>query len=248
MTQPIDTEAATEAFLRLIETIKTLKSPGGCAWDAKQTPQSLRRYFMEEVCEVLEALDNEDAGRLEEELGDIMIHVLFQTDIAERSGEFSFAAVADSATEKLRRRHPHVFGDKQNRTPEEVEASWEEIKRSESKRNSILKELPPLFPALAYAAAIQSRVEKVGLEWDTRQLPEPTEEMDPTEREQLAGDILMRSVNRIRQLGIEPESALRAAANRLKQRVQNAESHANDQPLDQLPPDQRQAAWDAVAK
>ena len=92
MTQPIDTEAAAEAFLRLIETIKTLKSPGGCAWDAKQTPQSLRRYFMEEVCEVLEALDNEDAGRLEEELGDIMIHVLFQTDIAERSGEFSFAS------------------------------------------------------------------------------------------------------------------------------------------------------------
>ena len=92
MTQPIDTEAATEAFLRLIETIKTLKNPGGCAWDAKQSPQSLRRYFMEEVCEVLEALDNEDAGRLEEELGDIMIHVLFQTDIAERSGEFSFAA------------------------------------------------------------------------------------------------------------------------------------------------------------
>lgn len=223
------------AFVDLAQTVLTLKNPDGCPWDAKQTHKSLRRYFLEEVCEVLEALDNADRDALEEELGDVMVHILFQADIAARAGSFDLTTVLRKAAAKLRRRHPQVFGaprQRRNLNSEQTESQWEAIKRAESGRKSILKSLPPQLSAVAAASAIQKSAVKAGL-------PPPAAPLNESPRdERQAGDALMALIHKIVAAGIDPESALRVSARRLQTRIRAIERAAG-KPLDAIAADER---------
>lgn len=218
------------AFAELLETVLVLKNPNGCPWDAKQTHKSLRRYFLEEVCEVLAALDAGDLENLEEELGDVLIHILFQADIAWRNGTFDIATVMRKATDKLQRRHPHVFASKGEKAiPEsEVEQNWERIKRAERGNNSILKSFPPQLSAIVSASYFQKQLAKLGLD--------PTEgaATDAKNAEQRAGDAMLALIWELTRADIDPESALRQSVQNLTNRIAKMEQNAGGQPLDAL--------------
>lgn len=156
-------------FDRLVEIIKRLRGEGGCPWDREQTLETLKPCLMEETCEVLEAMD-EGGEELKGELGDLLMNVVFQADICEDEGKFSIEDVARGINEKMIRRHPHVFKEKDNSlTSDEVLVNWEEIKKTEKiheKRESALDGVPIYLPPLAKAEKIQKKAAKVGFDWD----------------------------------------------------------------------------------
>lgn len=241
---------AGDAFADLIATIELLRNPGGCPWDADQTHVSLRQHTLEEVYELIDAIDSGDTEGTEEELGDLMTHIAFYTDIARREDKFDAVAVAQKVREKLVRRHPHVFGDEEQLTdPEEVVDRWERLKRGESGKTSAVGSLPASLPALALAGSVQRRTIKAHLEWpedpSTTQLFQRDSGESDAEAEKRAADLLMQLAREIRQAGIDPEIALRTAAIDLRNRVLRAESIAGDTPLADLPDDERARAWKA---
>jgi uncharacterized protein YabN with tetrapyrrole methylase and pyrophosphatase domain len=195
---------------------------------------------LEEVCEVLEALDAGDYAHLEEELGDVMIHILFQSDIAWRNDTFDIASVMRKATEKLQRRHPHVFkSDKINAKigEKEVEDNWEQIKRAESGSNSILKSFPPQLSAIIIASSIQKRFAKLGLTPVAEPFFDVSEKLrqsDAQDAERNAGDMLFALIWELTRAGIEPESALRQRVANLKKRITQMEQKTDGKPLDSL--------------
>lgn len=238
---------AGDAFARLVATIERLRSPGGCPWDAEQTHKSLRQHTLEEVYELLDAVDSGDSAGTEEELGDVMTHIAFYTDIAHRENSFDAATVATKVREKLISRHPHVFADAEQLTdPKEVIDRWEELKRGESGRNSAVASLPASMPALAFAGSIQRRTIKAGLEWPEEK---PSTEIfkrdgeSEEQAEQRAANMLMQAAREIRQAGIDPEIALRTAAVSLRNRVLRAEAQARDVPLAELDEATRARIW-----
>ncbi len=235
-------------FAELIRIVELLRSPQGCPWDREQTHKTLRRYFLEEAYETLEAIDSGDQKNLEEELGDLLIHVAFNGDIARRNGSFDPASILERAIKKLKRRHPNVFTGGHIGSVEEVEAQWEEIKRKETGRTSILKDYPSALPALAAAASIQERAHKAGLTWDmihTLTSPSLPEGEGETKGEYEAGELLFSIVFNTWRAGVDPESALRAAVERFKERVHRAEKSIN-KPLDKVDSVSRQRAWQAA--
>lgn len=254
-----DKEQATPdgiaAFAELVEVVTKLRGPQGCSWDIAQTHKSLRRYFLEEACEVLDALDRGDARSLREELGDILIHVLFQCDIASKANEFDLQEVASATAAKLRRRHPHVFADAAVESEEQLENQWESIKRAETGSNSGIKNLPATFPALATAVALQKAAWRAGARWEAS---EDVEEqlgqmqngaLSEGELENLAGKILMGLSFRIWRAGVDPENALRAAASAFRASLLDLErSHGNGMPLNQLSREQLAAVSKELAR
>ncbi len=243
---------AGDAFAELIATVEHLRSPGGCPWDAEQTHKSLRQHTLEEVYELLDAVDSSDTNGTEEELGDVMTHIAFYTDIAHRENSFGAVSVAEKVKEKLIRRHPHVFADAEQLTDsEEVIDRWEELKRGESGRNSAVASLPSSMPALALAGSVQRRTIKAGLRWPES---EPYESVftsidgEPDEQaEQRAAELLMQAAREIRQAGIDPEIALRTAAIALRERVLRAEALAGEVPLAELDESDRSRVWEESA-
>ena len=202
---------------RLRDIVAQLRAPGGCPWDQEQTHQSLAQCLVEEASETLEAIDNLDYVLMEEELGDLLLQVVFHALLAEESSKFDLEDVARGVNQKLIRRHPHVFGDEDDRmkTAEEVIDRWESIKAREKKEkglpensSSLFKDLPPRLPALLFAHDIYKRVRKAGLErkgdWDQDVV---FEGKGWTEEE--AGKLLFEMVGACRESGIDPESALR---------------------------------------
>jgi len=206
----------------VIEVMAKLRSPGGCLWDIEQDHRSLRRYIVEEVYEVLEAIDLADPEKLCEELGDLLLQIVFHARVAEESGTFSMQDVVDTVTEKLVRRHPHVFGDISVRDAAEVIFNWEKIKKTEKgyDRKSVLDGVPPALPSLMRAYKLQSKAAKVGFDWDaiepvwdkiTEEINEVREALatgDNNLLENEVGDLLFSVVNLARFIGIEPETAL----------------------------------------
>ena len=156
------------AIDELRRTIARLRGPGGCPWDQEQTHQSLARCLIDECSELLDTIDRLDLPHMREELGDVLIQVIFHAQLAEEAGHFDLEEVAREVNEKLVRRHPHVFGDGKLETSEQVLVQWEKIKAGEKRpqgapRQSLFKELPPRLPALMYAEAVWKQIRKKGL-------------------------------------------------------------------------------------
>ncbi|MEC9488150.1 MAG: nucleoside triphosphate pyrophosphohydrolase [Halanaerobium sp.] len=211
---------------RLLKIMHRLRGEEGCPWDKEQTHRSLRPYLLEEAYEVLEAIDEDDSEHLKEELGDLLLQIVFHSVIAEEEGEFSFGGVADGISDKLVHRHPHVFGDFQVNNAREVKTKWDKIKAEERKgqddgKESILDYVPVTLPALSLAMKVQEKAAEVGFDWPDiagakEKLNEEIAEfnqaltdgdMDALEDE--LGDIFFALVNVARFLGLDAELSLR---------------------------------------
>jgi XTP/dITP diphosphohydrolase len=196
-------------LLELVAVQDRLRSPGGCPWDAAQTHESLVPYMLEESYECVEAIESGDRAHLREELGDLLMQVVFHARIAieDPVDPFSIDDVAGDIADKLIRRHPHVFADAEAATPAEVEANWEQLKAAEKGRTSIVQGIPLAQPALALTDALVRRAERAGV----------PEELQPTADD--LGAQLFRLVVAARAAGIDPEAALRATARDFRGRV-----------------------------
>jgi tetrapyrrole methylase family protein/MazG family protein len=230
---PLPEESAFESFQ---ETVAHLRAPDGCPWDREQTHSSLRGHILEEAYETLEALDAGDMSALREELGDLLLQIVLQAQIATESHDFTMADVIASIQEKIVRRHPHVFSNLDLEGTAEVLQNWEALKEDErrqgAKSGGLLTGVPITLPALTQAAEIQSRVVRVGFDWpDITGVIEKVEEelsevqMAPGEDDQAAeiGDLLFAVVNYARWLDVDPESALREANVRFRHRFNQIE-------------------------
>lgn len=209
-------------FDKLLEIMNRLRNPkGGCPWDLKQTTESLRPHMIEEVYEISDAISQKNYNALKEELGDLLLHIVFQANIAEEKNQFNIKDVLKSINEKMIVRHPHIFGNKQVKNADEVEHNWEKIKKKEkSHRKSILDGLPKSLPSLIKAKRIQSKAATVSFDWDNiedifkkfkEELTEFEFEYKAKNQEKMSeemGDILFTLVNIARKLDIDPKFAL----------------------------------------
>lgn len=238
-------EADGRALARLLKILKVLRGPGGCPWDREQTHLSLRPYLLEECHEVLAAIDAGSMEDLREELGDLSLHVAFQAELAEESGAFRLSDSLDHISDKLIRRHPHVFGDGSAETAREVERLWETVKAAETgpegqRRESILDGVPATLPGLLRAQRIQEKVAGVGFQWPTAEgaLDKLAEELgewraalegtDGEAREEELGDLLFSLVNVARYLRLQPEDALRRTNDKFIRRFREVERRVRE--------------------
>ena len=227
-----------ELFDQLVQVVATLRSENGCPWDKAQTHETLKSDLIEETYEVIEAIDAKSSDKLEEELGDLLLLVMLNAQIAKDQGDFSINEVVRSITDKLIRRHPHVFGDVDVKDTETVLQNWEAIKRSEAgyeDRTSVLDGVPESLPSLLRAQKIQNKAARVGFDWDTvtdvlPKLEEEIEEVkasvkkgDTAEIEMEIGDLLFSVVNLCRFLDVQAEEALRQAVRKFTTRFQKME-------------------------
>jgi XTP/dITP diphosphohydrolase len=208
-----------ERFLDLVEVMDRLRSPGGCPWDGEQTHATLVKYLLEEAYETAEAIEDGDDAALREELGDVLLQVVFHARIAQDAEGWDIDDVAAGITDKLVRRHPHVFAGAQVNTAGDVEANWEALKAAEKGRTSAADGVPLAQPALALAAALVGRTAKAGLDVP---VPGVIEAPDVVDADSI-GDLLMAVVVLARAAKVDPEAALRAAARRYRGLVQAAE-------------------------
>ncbi len=227
-----------ELFDQLVQVVATLRGENGCPWDKAQTHETLKADLIEETYEVIEAIDAKTPDKLQEELGDLLQQVMLNAQIAKDQGDFSINEVLRSITDKLIRRHPHVFGDVDAKDAETVLQNWEAIKRSEAgyeDRKSVLDGVPEALPSLLRAQKIQNRAARVGFDWDTvadvlPKLEEEIEEIqasvkqgDTAEIEMEIGDLLFSVVNLCRFLDMQAEEALRQAVRKFTNRFQKME-------------------------
>ncbi len=246
-------------FTALVDIIARLRAPDGCPWDKKQTHASLRKNLLEECYEVLEALDEGNADKLCDELGDLLMQVVLHTQIAAEAGEFELGDVVNSITTKLIHRHPHIFGSKKVKDAEEVALNWEELKQEERGGTSILASAPKQMPALGYSQEIQRRVAQVGFDWEDidgviEKLTEEISELkraDSQERKaQEFGDLLFTLANIARRLGIDLEAALRQANQRFYRRFSYMEEVCRQRGLNfgELSFDDQNALWEEAKR
>ncbi len=212
-----------ERFLDLVEVMDRLRSPGGCPWDAEQTHATLVKYLLEEAYETAEAIEDGDDTSLREELGDVLLQVVFHARIAQDEQGWDIDDVAAGIADKLIRRHPHVFAGAQANTAGDVEANWEALKAVEKGRTSAADGVPLAQPALALASALVGRAAKAGLDVPVPGvIPGAVREPDVVDADSI-GDLLMAVVVLARAAKVDPEAALRAAARRYRGLVQAAE-------------------------
>jgi MazG family protein len=242
-----------------------LREPGGCPWDREQTYESLRSYLIEECYEVAEALDRGDAGALREELGDLLLQIVFLSRLAMEDGAFTVDDVIQGIVEKMIRRHPHVFGTESADTPAEVLQHWEEIKRREKadaagsdRPPSVLAGIPRALPALLKAQRLGTKAARVGFDWDgpagvMDKIDEELAELrgavkrgDPVAAREELGDLLFSIVNLARHMEIDPEGALEQTNLKFRQRFQWIETRINEQDreLQTLDLDALEKLWD----
>ena len=215
MTSPVE---------QLVQVMDQLRSPGGCPWDAEQTHESLARYLLEETYEALEAMDQGDLGSLREELGDLLLQVVFHARIAQESEPtFSLDAIAQGVVDKLVRRHPHVFTDFVVTSNEELEANWAKIKEEEKQRESVTDGVPQAMPALQLATQLIYRARKSGVIAGDSEVKESVREViGEVSQEQIAA-LLVATVELAREADIDAESVLRAEMMRYRSRVRESE-------------------------
>jgi tetrapyrrole methylase family protein/MazG family protein len=215
-------------FATLVDIIARLRAPDGCPWDRKQTHASLRENLLSECYEVLEALDEGDSAKLRDELGDLLMQIVLQAQIATEAGEFELGDVISNINAKLIHRHPHIFGSKKVKDAEEVAHNWEVLKKEEREEGvSILESVPKNMPALGYAHEIQRRVAWVGFDWEdvdgvidklAEEVGEFKQAGSQEQKAQEFGDLLFTLANIARRLGIDLEAALREANQRFYKR------------------------------
>ncbi len=256
--------SVAEAFTRLVDIMARLRAPGGCPWDREQTPATLRPYLLEEVYEVLEAIDAGDAGHLRDELGDLLLQIVFQSQLAAETGGFTVADVARAIAEKLVRRHPHVFGDVQVRDADEVVRNWRRIKADERRAagedGDLFAGVPVALPALVRGQQLGEKAGHVGLDWPDahgvldklrEELAELTAAAASGERARIEhelGDLLLAATSLGRHLDVSAEMALRAANDRFVTRVRRMETAARErgQTLADLAPAERDRLWESI--
>lgn len=228
-------KTAAESVQHLLSIMKRLRQE--CPWDAKQTHKSLQRYLIEESYEVLEAIDQDDVSRLASELGDLLLQIVFHSQIASEDDKFNFQEVVERISNKLIERHPHVFGDRNVHTARDVQEMWEETKVLKENRKSLLSGIPESAPALLQAQRLQEKAATVGFEWEDvssvlEKLKEEVEELqaeiasgDPNKVEQEFGDLLFTIVNMCRYYKVSAEDALRKTSKKFVNRFQYIEKH-----------------------
>lgn len=220
-----------------------LRAPGGCPWDREQNFDTIKPYLLEEAYEVFDAIDQRDWPGLAEELGDLMLQAVFFAQMASEEGKFRIDDSLDAISEKLIRRHPHVFSDGSAKTSEDVLRRWDEIKADEKREKAKLPQgrldsVPRALPALVEAQQISSKAAAVGFDWEhpgqvlekldeeLRELAEARENGTPAELEGEIGDLLFVLVNLARKLKVDPEQALRKTNSKFRRRFSHVEKHA----------------------
>ena len=246
-------------FENFQNTVAILRGPHGCPWDKKQTHQSIRNDFLQEAYELLDGLDRNDKTTMIEELGDILFHVVLQTQMAVDNGEFNMGDVISHVNDKIIFRHAHVFGNQEEISADQVSNRWEQIKQRERakqhKKAGLLDGISRSMPALSMAYSYQGRAAKTGFEWETeddvwRKISEELEEFNQAqtqqEKEEELGDILFCIVNLARMHKIDPETALRMANLKFYDRVHYVEKQAQDhqQDLFSLSREEKEKYWD----
>ena len=227
-------------FDRLMEIIEKLRDPQkGCPWDVKQTHESLIPNFIEELYESIEAIEKKDFEHLSEELGDLMLHIIMQVQMAKEEKKFVMDDVLKKINDKLIRRHPHVFGDGEAKDANGVKMNWERIKFEEKKqsRTSAIDGIPRAMPALIIAQRMQEKAASVGFDWpdvqsaieklkeETKEFDEAFEENNILQMQDELGDMLFSIVNIARKLGFDTESALKKTINKFEIRFKKVEEH-----------------------
>ena len=253
----IQTQTPGEAFGRLVRIMDELRE--GCPWDRKQTIHTLRQLSIEELYELTDAITEENWPGIKEELGDLMLHIVFYARIAREQNRFTLREVLDGISEKLISRHPHIYGEVRVSDEEEVKRNWEKLKLKEGK-TSVLAGVPLSLPALVKAIRLQEKSAQVGFDWDHAEgvWEKVTEEMeelqaevlreDRQKMEQEFGDLLFSLVNYARFLGIDPEDALERTNKKFIRRFTRMESEASaaGTPLAEMSPGEKNAAWDRI--
>ena len=250
------TDDYTRDFDGASAILRRLRGPDGCPWDRRQTREDLKSQFLEECYELAEAIDSGDVSGVVEELGDVVLHLVFQLEIGREREEFTPEEVFGGLIDKLRRRHPHVFGDADAGDADAVMANWQAIKRSERRQagESILDGVPKSMPALAQAQGIQQRAAHAGFDWEnlsgvldklTEEVGELAESESADEREAEFGDVLFAAVNAARWMDLDAEEALRKANARFYRRFALMEQMCGERGLsfETLPLDDKERLW-----
>jgi tetrapyrrole methylase family protein/MazG family protein/ATP diphosphatase len=237
---PLELQDGT-TLSRLVGVMRRLLSPDGCPWDREQSFETLRKYVLEEACEVIDAIDSGDRAALREELGDLLLQVVFQAELARREGAFAVDDVIAGIVDKLVHRHPHVFGHLDAKTADEVLRNWEKLKAKEKGERGLLGGVPRSMPALTRAQRIGEKVSRVGFDWaDARGSREKvTEEMaeldraiegqDPRAIEEELGDVLFALVNLSRHVEVDAEGALRKTIDKFTRRFAHVERRVREE-------------------
>lgn len=223
-----------------------------CPWDRKQTMESLRNLTIEETYELADAILKQDMGEIKEEIGDLMLHMVFYSKIASESGAFDISDALHGISDKLVKRHPHIYGDTKVNDEEDVKKNWEQIKLAEGKK-SVLAGVPQSLPALIKAYRMQEKTAQVGFEWENAhqvwqkveeeiQEFKEVEDHDPVRMEEEFGDVLFSLVNYARYKGIDPETALEKINKKFKSRFEYIEAHA-DRDLTSMSLEEMDALW-----
>lgn len=248
---------------RLLDIMRTLRDPEkGCPWDKKQTFETIVPHTLEEAYEVADAIENGDMAELEGELGDLLFQVVFYAQLGQEQHLFDFESIAKAMSDKLVRRHPHVFSDMSLETDEAIKQNWEKLKQQERQNKneenvSLLDDLPRRFPALSLAQKMQKRVGRHGFDWpsidgviekleeEIAELKEAVSNHDQEHIEEELGDVLFSCVNLSRHLKVDPESALRKSCRKFEQRFRALEQIIAQQGLsvDTASLEQLEAAW-----
>ena len=247
---------STEAFQRLLTIMDELREQ--CPWDRKQTFQSLRNLTIEEVYELADALLEENLTDIKEEVGDVMLHLVFYAKIASEKDAWNIADAINAVCDKLINRHPHIYGDVEVSGEEEVKKNWEQLKLKEGKK-SVLSGVPKSLPAMVKAYRMQEKTATVGFEWDTTDqvLDKVNEELQELEEARLSGDqdhieeefgdVLFSLVNYARYLNIDPETALERINKKFKSRFEYIEKQAT-QPLEDMTLEQMDELWNTAKR
>jgi MazG family protein len=252
-----------DSISRLKQVVARLRAPDGCPWDREQTHMSLRSALVEECHEVIEAIEKADDANLQEELGDILLHVVMHSQMAGERGAFSFEDVTTTVSEKMVRRHPHVFGDTSAANSEEVLTQWDQIKRREKGGTTgALDGIPSSLPALLRAQNAQKKAARVGFDWpdlepvfekikeETAEIHEAIAQKDAGALEAEVGDLLFTAVNLARKLGVDAETALSGSTKRFISRFQaiERELQSDGRKMEETPLEELDRIWDQVKR
>jgi MazG family protein len=249
-------DESSEAFVRLLEIMDDLRAK--CPWDQKQTMETLRMLTIEEVYELSDAIMSKDAAHVKEELGDLMLHLVFYAKIATENGDFTLSETLHQVCEKLIKRHPHIYGDIKVENEDEVKKNWEQLKLREGKK-SVLSGVPASLPSIVKAYRMQDKTAQVGFQWDSidevwdkikeemYELQEVVQSGNKEKIEEELGDVIFSLINYARYLDINPDTALERTNQKFKNRFEFIEAHA-DKPLTDMKLDEMDSLWEKAKK
>jgi MazG family protein len=258
------TQSPGALFERLLDIMRSLRGPSGCPWDREQTPTSLKPFLIEEAYEVIEAIESGRADALREELGDLLLQVVFHTEVAAERGDFAMGDVLAALVDKLINRHPHVFGDHAVATPGEALAQWEAIKQREAaaagRHRSVIDGVPRALPALLRAQRIQSKAARVHFDWpdaraawtkvdeEVREVGAALEAGDRDRFQEELGDTLFSLVNVARLSALDAEDVLQRAIEKFRRRFTSVENDliARGKSITDVSAEELERSWEAV--